>query len=152
MSFLVRRLQIAGADVRIDLRRHQALVPQEFLHAPNIGTAIEQMRRKAVAQRVGRSSLIEPRFAEIFFQHPGHAARRQPGAELIRKHRRFAAGLSRGESFRISSHAFKARTAYDPIGERRSLFPLPRMRTMPAAKSRSPSAMPTSSLTRSPAE
>ena len=55
-------------------------------------------------------------------------------------------------SVRLASQALSARTACEPIGASRSRFPLPRMRTMPEEKSRSPSVRPTSSLTRMPAE
>src|SRR5690606_30875350 len=38
------------ADMRVNLRRGQALVPQQFLYGAEIGTAIEQMRCEAVPQ------------------------------------------------------------------------------------------------------
>ena len=91
MRFLVRRLEIARADVRVDLRRDEAFVAEEFLHAADVGAAVEQMRGEAVAERVGRSPLVEAGFAEVFFQHPGHAARRQPRAEFVGEDRRLAA-------------------------------------------------------------
>ncbi len=92
MSFLVRRLQIARAHVRVDLRRDEAFVAQELLHAADVGAAVEQVRGEAVAKCVGRSSLIEAGFAEVFFQHAGNAARREAGAEFIGENRRLAAG------------------------------------------------------------
>lgn len=40
------------ADMRVDLGCHEALVAQQFLHAPDIGTPIEQVGGKAVTQRM----------------------------------------------------------------------------------------------------
>ena len=91
MGLLIRRAQVRGAHVRVDLRRDEALVPKEFLHAADVGTAIQQVRGKAVAKRVGRRALVEAVFFEVLFEHPGHAARGQPGAELVGEDRGFAA-------------------------------------------------------------
>ena len=60
MGLLVDRAE-AGADMRVDLRRHQALVPQQLLHAADVGAAVEQMRGEAVPQRVRRGAACPAR-------------------------------------------------------------------------------------------
>ena len=50
MCVFVYITQRRGADVRIDLRGHETFVAEQFLYAANIGTAIEQMRGKAMPQ------------------------------------------------------------------------------------------------------
>lgn len=52
MSVFVGLSQTTRADVSIDLSRRQTLVTKEFLNGPEVGTAVEQMRRKTVTQRV----------------------------------------------------------------------------------------------------
>ena len=59
MGFFVGLAQAAGADVRVDLRRRQALVAEQFLHAAQVGSAVEQVRGEAVPQRVRRGDLVE---------------------------------------------------------------------------------------------
>jgi hypothetical protein len=53
--------------VRIDHRRLDVLVPQEFLHGPNIVPVLQQVRSKAVAQRMATAALIELRLAYRLF-------------------------------------------------------------------------------------
>ncbi len=59
MGLFVGCSQVASANVRVDLRGHQALVPQQFLHAADVGTSVEQVRGKAVSQGVRASALIQ---------------------------------------------------------------------------------------------
>jgi hypothetical protein len=44
--------KMCRVHLRIDLRRRQARVPEQFLERSQIGAAREQMRRKAVAKGV----------------------------------------------------------------------------------------------------
>ena len=153
MGLFVGLPQVAGADVGVDLRRDQALVAQQFLHAADIGTAIQQMGSKAVAKRVRTRSLVEASLAQIFLQHAADTSRRESGAESVDEDRCLPArGLFWHASFRTASQACRAFVANEPSGARRSLRPLPRTLTMPWGKSRSPSLRSTSSLTRRPAE
>jgi hypothetical protein len=48
-------LETLAGDVRIDLRRRQVAVTKQHLHDAQVGTVIEQMGRKRVAQRVRRA-------------------------------------------------------------------------------------------------
>ena len=52
----------------VDLRRYEALVAQQFLHAAYIGPAIQQVRGEAMAQCVRRCSRSARRF-DIFFEN-----------------------------------------------------------------------------------
>ena len=49
MRFLVRIPQALSAHMRVDLRCREAFVPEQFLHASQIGTAVQQVRREAVS-------------------------------------------------------------------------------------------------------
>ncbi len=71
---------------------------------------------------------------------------------LLRKMGASSPSSSLDESLRTLSHRLIARVANDPRGASRSRRPLPRTRTNPFSKSRSPSLMSTVSLTRKPAE
>jgi len=48
MGLFVGLPEPLGADVCVDLRRRQALMPQHFLDAPQIGPSVQKMRREAV--------------------------------------------------------------------------------------------------------
>ena len=85
---LSRRLaQRRGADVRVDLRGHQALVAQQFLHAADIGAAVQQMGGETVPQRVRRRAAVQAGELQILFQHPGDASRGEAPPELVDEHR-----------------------------------------------------------------
>ena len=65
MCFFVDLAQPCRADVRVDLSGHQALVPEQLLHAAYIGPAVEKMRCEAVAECVWRRSPVEAGFLEV---------------------------------------------------------------------------------------
>ena len=89
MRSLVDFAQAGGADVRVDLRRHQALVAEQFLHAADVGAAVEQVRGEAVSQRVRGGAPIQARLLQVLLQHPRHAARGEAVAELVEEQRAF---------------------------------------------------------------
>ena len=45
--------------MRVDHSRTDVLVPQEFLHRPNIVTILQQVRREAMSERMATAALIE---------------------------------------------------------------------------------------------
>ena len=49
----------AGRDVRVDLRRREALVAEQLLDDPQVRAAVEQMGRERVPQRVRRDAVRE---------------------------------------------------------------------------------------------
>jgi len=87
VCLLVGFLHAACADVRIDLRRRQALVAQKFLDTSQVRAPIEQVRCEAVPQRVRCRLSVEAGQHQIFIQHSPDAARREPFAELIQEKR-----------------------------------------------------------------
>src|SRR5688572_12982547 len=66
VGLLVDGAERSRADVRIDLRRDQALMAQQLLHAANVGPAIEQVRGETMAQRVRRGAQIEVGDFQVF--------------------------------------------------------------------------------------
>ena len=65
---LVGLTESPGTDVSVDLRRCQALVSEEFLDAAEVGSPIEHVAGKAVAERMRRGELIEPGGGDVFLQ------------------------------------------------------------------------------------
>jgi hypothetical protein len=47
--------------VRVDLRRLDVLVPEQFLYVADVVAALEQVRGEAVAERVARRGLVDAR-------------------------------------------------------------------------------------------
>src|SRR5882724_6941036 len=80
MGPFVHLAQPGGGDVRIDLRRRQALVAQQLLDAADIGAAIQEMGSEAVPQGVGRGAVVQAGGFEVLFQHAPDAARGQTAA------------------------------------------------------------------------
>jgi hypothetical protein len=93
MSLFIRRAQIGGADVRVNLRRDEAFVAEKLLYAADVSAAVQKVGGEAVAERVRRRALVEAVFFDVFFEHPGHAAAGQPSAELVCEYWRLTAGL-----------------------------------------------------------
>lgn len=87
MGLLVRFAEACGTDVGVDLSRHETLVAEQFLNAPDVSPAIEQVCGKTMTQGVGRRAHVQIRLLEVFFKHPGHAACRQAFAKFIEEHR-----------------------------------------------------------------
>ena len=52
MRLFVNLTELGDRDVRVDLSRHQALMPQQFLNAADVGAAIEQVCCKAMTERM----------------------------------------------------------------------------------------------------
>ncbi len=65
MRLRVDAFEVIARDVRVDLRGCQAGVPQELLHDPEVGAAIEQVRGERVAEDVGGGPLLHGRGAEM---------------------------------------------------------------------------------------
>ncbi len=83
MRLIVDLHELFDADVGILLGGGKAGVAQQFLDAAKIGTRIQQMGRKGMAQDVRRNAFTETGFPEIFPHHPFHTARRQSPAAPI---------------------------------------------------------------------
>ena len=57
MMTIVRRAQVHVSDVRVDLRGGNIAMAQQRLHRTRICPVLQQVRRKAVPQRVRRNVL-----------------------------------------------------------------------------------------------
>lgn len=85
VRLLVSLPQPPRADVRINLRRRQAFVSQQFLDAAEVRSAVEEVGGEAVPERVRGGDSIETRHLEVLLQHAADTARCQPFAEAIQK-------------------------------------------------------------------
>ena len=75
MRRVVSLLQPLRRDVRVDLRRDEMRVAEQFLHAPQIRARVQQMRRVTVPQLVRRQTRIKPGDDEKLFQAAGELNR-----------------------------------------------------------------------------
>ena len=56
---------LLAAEVVVDLGGGEMFVAEQFLHLPQIGTTVEQVRRIRVAQGMGTGSTVEARLADV---------------------------------------------------------------------------------------
>ncbi len=71
----------------VDLGGDEAFVAEQLLDATDVCAAVEQVRRKTVAEGVGAGAAVEARLFEVFFEHASDAARRETGSKTIDKDR-----------------------------------------------------------------
>src|SRR4029453_12722452 len=83
MGPLVGGAEAGGADVRVNLRGYEAFVTEQLLDAADVGTAVEQMRRKRVAECVRCGPQVEAGQFQILKQQPGDAAGGKSAAEAV---------------------------------------------------------------------
>src|SRR5439155_1407537 len=74
MRLVVAVAQPVGGHVRVNLRVGETAMAEQFLHAADVGAAIQQVSCKAVAERVRARARIEPRLGEILLEQPADAA------------------------------------------------------------------------------
>jgi len=96
MRLVVGLLQPLRRDVRVNLRRDEVRVAEQFLHAAQIRAGIEQVRGVAVTQFVRGQARVQPGDHQIVFQPPRelHAVQRRSlpvvrVKDRLRPHRRF---------------------------------------------------------------
>ena len=77
MRRVVGFFQSLGRDVRINLRRGQVRVTEQFLHAAQIRAGVQQMRRITMPQFVWREARIKPGDDQIIFQPARKLERRK---------------------------------------------------------------------------
>src|SRR5262245_57627753 len=70
VRFAVTILQSLRGYVRVDLRRRQVLMAEQFLHAADVRAGVEQVCRKRMSKRVRRGPRIEAGLAKIFQEQP----------------------------------------------------------------------------------
>ena len=71
MSLVIGLFQALGGDVRIDLGGGQMRVPQEFLHAAQVGPGVQHVRGVGMAEFVRRQMGVEPRCGQVDFGFSG---------------------------------------------------------------------------------
>src|SRR3990167_7997793 len=86
VGLVIDLLQPLGRDVRVDLRRREARVAQQLLDAAQIGPAVKQMRREAVAQAVRADGRRQPGELDVARDEPVHVAHRQALELLADEH------------------------------------------------------------------
>ena len=97
MRLVVDRLQTLRADVRVNLRRAQVGVPEQLLHAAQIGSRVKKMRGERMAQFVRGHIRRQTGGGQIKFEVALEAPRRQASAVLIDEERRLPPGVRRPE-------------------------------------------------------
>lgn len=65
---IIRRSQVQVGDMCVDLRRRNITVPEQRLDRTRISTVLQQMRSKAVPQRV-RRNILDANFFSVSFDH-----------------------------------------------------------------------------------
>ena len=84
-------------DVRVHLCSSQIAMPEQFLDAAQVGSAVQQVRRKAVPQRMRTGRMNEASPGQVVFQEAPDATRGQPGTIAVQEHRRFVSALGFAE-------------------------------------------------------
>ena len=87
VGFAVGFFHSFGADVGIDLSGTQVSVTEHFLHAAQIGSRIEQMGGKTVAQFVGRKIRRQSCRIQVIFQIALKTPRSEPSAVAVDEYR-----------------------------------------------------------------
>src|SRR5262249_12535266 len=77
---LVNRSQIFAIDMRVDLRRREIRVAEHLLHRSEVRSTLEEVRRKAVTERVWGHPFRHPRPRRRALDDPpgSHARKRLP--------------------------------------------------------------------------
>ena len=91
---------------------------EEFLHAPDVGPGVEQVRGEAVAERMGAGLAGEPGHGEMLLQQPRDTPHREPAAEFVGKHRSrcgFSTARSRGPGCQPRPDRRMRVRAHDPV-------------------------------------
>ena len=154
-----RRPRVGGAirgpqprrrDVGVDLGRREAAVPEQLLDDPQVGPAVEEVGREAVAEGVRRDADRQAGPAPQPLEPEAQAARAERGPEVVQEElarlgsgraasapggaRRRRSSRAGRPSARYSASAARAGRPSSPI---RSLRPLPMTRSSPRRRSRS---------------
>src|SRR3989442_1718516 len=86
MRLIIDLLHSIGCQMRIHLRRAEALVAQKLLHAAKVSAVVEQVRREAVTQRMGADARIEAGGDEIFVEFAADTSCTQRSTMFIQEH------------------------------------------------------------------
>ena len=136
----VHLAQPLHGDQGVDLGGGHRRVPEQLLHHPDVGAAVEQVGGVRVAQRVRRDRAARPpaarppaarrRIAQAPCRDSGPPRALRKTAGVPRPPAASSAGRAR------TRYARSAGTAYPPIGTSRVRPPLPRSSTVPVGRGR----------------
>src|SRR5437899_2348100 len=87
MTLPVDLEQLRGIDVRIALRRAQARVAEQLLNRPQVGAALQEMRRERVAQGVGADAQARAACGDMAPHQAVDAPHAQPPAAVVHEQR-----------------------------------------------------------------
>jgi hypothetical protein len=87
MGSVIGPLESLGGHMGVDLRGGQAGMPQEGLHAAQVGTVVEEMRGKGVAELVWTQRGGKPCLPDIGLEQEPDRAMPKPLAALVEKER-----------------------------------------------------------------
>ena len=143
-------------QMRVQLGRGDARMSEQLLDDPQVGPALEQVRRERVPERVRADPAAEAGPSRRSgHRRPGRLAR-QPAAAIAEEQRsaadrRHVAARERGRAAARPARRRASRGRPRRSGTRRSLSPLPMTRTNAPSSDRSSRSSPIASLTRRPA-
>jgi len=87
MRFVVDLDHLLHGNLRVDLSCRQPSVAKQLLDIAQIGTGIEEVRRKRMAQRVRRDVMDRRALFDVLVDHPSDAASRDPSSLIIQEAR-----------------------------------------------------------------
>ena len=82
-------------DVGVNLCCGQITMPEKFLHAPEVGSSIQQVGGEAVPQRMRASRIHQTGMQKMCLQQPTDAPSSQPRTTLVEEQRFFERSLGR---------------------------------------------------------
>ena len=83
MGLFVSFAGLGGGHVGVDLGRAEALVAKELLHYTEVGAAIQQVSREAVAESVGMGGLKETPLKRVLADKGLDASDGEPTATVV---------------------------------------------------------------------
>jgi hypothetical protein len=90
MRLIVNRGQLIQIQMGVALGRREARMTEHLLNHAQIGTAVEQMRRKSVAQTMRTNLDLYPDLPQMLLQQPRNAPSGNSAASIVQKNRIFA--------------------------------------------------------------
>ena len=79
--------QLRRVDVRVALRGAQARMAEQLLDRPKVGAALQQVRRKGVAQRMRADARARAERGHVASHQPIDAAYGEPSAAVVHEER-----------------------------------------------------------------
>src|SRR5919204_6861025 len=94
VCLVIRLHETAEVHVRVALGGGEARMPEQLLDGAQVGSGAEEMGGEGVSQRVRRGLGCGTADQHVTLHQPRHAARREPSAPGVAKHRSASRCLS----------------------------------------------------------